>query len=149
MIETTDAYAASPICSPSRAAIMTGKYPARLNLTDYILKPQQHQDGISLQPLLEDRQMDERPLFWHYPHYSGGLGGRPSGAVRLGDYKLIEFFEDNRIELYNLKNDIKEKTDLAEAKPEKAEELKQLLHQWRKDVGAQMPFSNPAYIGQE
>ena len=62
---------------------MTGKYPARLNLTDYILKPQQHQDGISLQPLLEDRQMDERPLFWHYPHYSGGLGGRPSLMLPL------------------------------------------------------------------
>jgi arylsulfatase A-like enzyme len=93
--------------------------------------------------------MDERPLFWHYPHYSGGLGGRPSGAVRLGDYKLIEFFEDNNIELYNLKKDIEEKTDLVKTQPEKAEELKQLLHQWRKDVDAQMPFPNPAYIGLE
>jgi arylsulfatase A-like enzyme len=127
----------------------TDLYPTLLDLTGIELKPLQHQDGISLLPLLEDRQIDERPLFWHYPHYSGGLGGRPSGAVRLGDYKLIEFFEDKRIELYNLNNDIKEKTDLAETNPEKAEELKQLLHQWREDVGAQMPFSNPAYIGQE
>ncbi len=51
--------------------------------------------------------------------------------------------------LYNLKKEIKEKTDLAKAKPEKAEELKLLLHQWRKDVGALMPFPNPAYVGQE
>jgi len=127
----------------------TDFYPTLLDLTGIQLKPQQHQDGISLKPLLEGRKMDERPLFWHYPHYSGGLGGRPSGAVRLGDYKLLEFFEDHRIELYNLKKDIKEKIDLAKAKPEKAVELKQLLHQWRKDVGAQMPFPNPAYVGQE
>lgn len=127
----------------------TDLYPTLLDLNGIQLKPQQQKDGISLKPLLESRDMDERPLFWHYPHYSGGLGGRPSGAVRLGDYKLIEFFEDNRIELYNLKNDIEEKTDLSETNPEKAEELKQLLHQWRKDVGAQMPFTNPSYIQHE
>jgi arylsulfatase A-like enzyme len=126
----------------------TDFYPTLLDLTGIQLKPEQHQDGISLKPLLEGRKMDGRPLFWHYPHYSGGLGGRPSGAIRSGDYKLIEFYEDNRVELYNLKNDISEKTDLAKSQPEKAEELKQLLHQWRKDVGAQMPFPNPAYIGQ-
>jgi arylsulfatase A-like enzyme len=124
-------------------------YATLLDLSGIKLRQEQHQDGISLKPILEGRKMDERPLFWHYPHYSGGLGGRPSGAVRSGDYKLIEFYEDNRVELYNLKNDISEKSDLAKSQPEKAEELKQLLHQWRKDVGAQMPFPNPAYTGQE
>ncbi len=127
----------------------TDLYPTLLDLTGIQLNPQQHRDGISLMPLLQGEDMVERPLFWHYPHYSGGLGGRPSGAVRLGDYKLIEFFEDGRLELYNLKNDIKEEIDLAKSQPEKAEELKRLLHQWRKDVGAQMPFPNPAYIGKE
>ncbi len=126
----------------------TDFYPTLLDLAGIQLQQEQHKDGISLKPLLEGREMDQRPLFWHYPHYSGGLGGRPSGAVRLGDYKLIEFFEDDRIELYNLKKEIKEKTDLAKAKPEKAEELKQLLHQWRKDVDARMPFPNPAYVPQ-
>jgi arylsulfatase A-like enzyme len=125
----------------------TDFYPTVLDVAGIQLKPQQHKDGISLKPLLEGRKMDERPLFWHYPHYSGGLGGRPSGAVRLSDYKLIEFFEDDHIELYNLKKDIEERTDLAKTQPEKAEELKKLLHQWRKDVDAQMPFPNPAYIG--
>ncbi|TNF43286.1 MAG: DUF4976 domain-containing protein [Bacteroidetes bacterium] len=127
----------------------TDFYPTLLDLAGIKLIPEQHADGISLKPLLEGQTMDERPIFWHYPHYSGGLGGRPSGAVRMGDYKLIEFFEDNRIELFNLKVDIKEKTDLAEANPEKAEELIQLLHQWRKDVGAQMPYPNPHYSENE
>ncbi len=127
----------------------TDFYPTLLDLAGIKLIPEQHADGISLKPVLDRQTMDERPIFWHYPHYSGGLGGRPSGAVRVGDYKLIEFFEDNRIELYNLKKDIEEKTDLAKTQPEKAEELKQLLHQWRTDVGAQLPFPNPAYIEQE
>jgi arylsulfatase A-like enzyme len=127
----------------------TDLYPTLLDVAGIQLYPEHHRDGISLKPLLEAREMDKRPLFWHYPHYSGGLGGRPAGAERLADYKLIEFFEDYRIELYNLKDDLGEEKDLSEVYLEKAEELKQLLHQWRKDVGAQMPFPNPAYIGQE
>lgn len=126
----------------------TDFYPTLLDLAGIKLRPEQHLDGISLMPLLKGQQIGERPIFWHYPHYSGGLGGRPSGAVRLGKYKLIEFYEDNHIELYNLKEDPAEKTNLSKTIPEKAEELKQLLHQWRKDVGAQMPYPNPAYTGQ-
>ena len=127
----------------------TDLYPTLLDLAEIEPENSQHFDGISLKSVLENKTPEERPVFWHYPHYSGGLGGRPSGAVRLGDFKLIEFFEDNRVELYNLKNDLGEEKDLSEVYPEKAKELKQLLHQWRKDVGAQMPFPNPAYIGQE
>jgi arylsulfatase A-like enzyme len=127
----------------------TDFYPTLLDLAGIKLIPEQHPDGISLKTLLEGGKIDERPLFWHYPHYSGGLGGRPSGAVRLGDYKLIEFYEDNHIELFNLKNDIKEETDLAKNQPEKAKELKHILHQWRKSVGAQMPYPNPHYSKQE
>lgn len=127
----------------------TDLYPTLLDLAEIEPENSQHFDGISLKSVLENKTPEERPVFWHYPHYSGGLGGRPSGAVRLGDFKLIEFFEDNRLELYNLKNDLGEEKDLSEVYPEKAKELKQLLHQWRKDVGAQMPFPNPAYIGQE
>jgi arylsulfatase A-like enzyme len=123
----------------------TDFFPTLLDLAGIKLIPEQHPDGISLKPLLEEQTMDERPIFWHYPHYSGGLGGKPSGAVRLGNYKLIEFYEDNHIELFNLKEDALEKKNLAEANPEKAEELKRLLHQWRKDVGAQMPYPNPHF----
>jgi arylsulfatase A-like enzyme len=63
----------------------------------------------------------------------------PSGAVRSGDFKLIEFFEDMHVELYNLKNDIGEHTDLAARMPDKADELTKRLHAWREAVGAQMP----------
>ena len=123
----------------------TDLYSTLLDMTGQNLVHEQHLDGISLKPLLKGKQLKERPIFWHYPHYSGGLGGRPSGAIRLGDYKLIEFYEDMHIELYNLKNDMEEKNNLVEAEPEKAEELKSLLHQWRVEVNAQMPYSNPEF----
>ncbi len=78
----------------------------------------------------------------HYPHY-GNQGGSPGGAVRVGDYKLIEFYEDNRVELYNLRDDLGEQNDLAARMPDKAAELRQMLHQWRSEVGARMPTPNP------
>jgi len=128
--------------------IATDLYPTLMDLADIGLKKSQHVDGMSLKPVLKNEKTEERPIFWHYPHYSGGLGGAPSGAVRLGNFKLIEFFEDNHIELYNLEKDISEAYDLVETNPEKVNELKMLLHKWRKDVGAQMPFANPDYVGE-
>ncbi len=124
----------------------TDLYPTLLDLANISLLPTQHQDGISLKPLLQNKEVEERPLFWHYPHYSGGLGGRPSGAVRLGNYKLIEFYEDMHVELFDLENDLEEMIDLSEKEPEKVEELKALLHKWRKNVDAQMPYPNPAFL---
>ena len=126
----------------------TDLYPTLLDMAGLQLKPGQHKDGVSLVPLLEGDTIQERPLFWHYPHYSGGLGGRPSGAVRLGDYKLIEFYEDMHVELYNVKDDIEEKNDLSKKDPVKAAELKDLLHEYRKEVNAQMPYPNPAYVAE-
>lgn len=125
--------------------IGTDLYPTLLDLAGLDLLPFQHQDGISIKPLLEKKKIEKRPIFWHYPHYSGGLGGKPSGAVRLGDFKLIEFYEDMHVELYNLKKDIGETNDLSEKYPLKTKELKALLYQWRKDVTAQMPYENPYY----
>ena len=87
----------------------------------------------------------ERPIFWHYPHYSGGLGGRPSGAVRLGEYKLIQFYEDMHVELYNLNEDKEEKFDLSDRFPDKANELKKLLNAWRIKTNAKMPYPNPHF----
>ena len=74
-----------------------------------------------------------------------GAGGSPGGAVRMGDWKLIEFYEDNRVELYNLKADIGEKNDLAAKMPEKVNKLRDMLHTWRKEVDAKMPTPNPNY----
>ena len=105
-------------------------------------------DSVSLVPLLRQSggvQRDE--LFWHYPHYQHyQLGGAtPYGAIRKGDFKLIEFFDDMRAELYNLREDIGEQKNLASAMPGKVEELRSRLHAWRKEVGAQMPTRNPSY----
>jgi arylsulfatase A-like enzyme len=69
----------------------------------------------------------------------------PFGAIRSGDYKLIEFYNNERVELYNLREDIGEAHDLAAAQPDKARELRERLHAWRTEVGAQMPVTNPAY----
>jgi arylsulfatase A-like enzyme len=103
-------------------------------------------DGLSLAPLLrESGTLPRDALYWHYPHYWSGNLVRPSGAVRAGDWKLIEFYEDMRVELYNLKEDLGESRDLASARPEKAAELRGRLHRWRDSVDAQMPTPNPNY----
>jgi arylsulfatase A-like enzyme len=96
-------------------------------------------DGRSLVPLLKQTgTLDRQTLYWHYPHYSN-QGGSPSAAIRHGDLKLIEFFEDNRAELYDLHSDPGERHDLAGTMPDRARELRQMLVAWRQAVGAQMP----------
>ncbi len=100
-------------------------------------------DGISfLANLLQGKPLPERPHYWHYPHYHQGM---PGSSVLDGDYKLIEFFHDNRIELYNLKEDLGERNNLVEKEPAKALELLQKLNAWRYSVGAQFMSPNPDY----
>ena len=102
-------------------------------------------DGTSLAPaLLQKRDVKRDVLYWHYPHYHPG-GATPYGALRAGDWRLVEFYEDRRVELYDLKHDVSETKDLAATQPQKRDELLALLRQWRSDVGAQMPTPNPAY----
>jgi arylsulfatase A-like enzyme len=102
-------------------------------------------DGISIAPmLLEKGPLQRDTLYWHYPHYHPG-GASPYGAVRSGDWRLIEFYEDSRVELYNLRDDVGESKDLAASQAEKRDELLNLLRKWRNDVGAQMPTPNPNY----
>ncbi|MHC4402095.1 MAG: sulfatase [Planctomycetota bacterium] len=106
-------------------------------------------DGRSLRPLLAapHRATRRRPLFWHYPHFST-MGGRPSGAVRLEKWKLLEHFETNGLALYDLKEDVGETTDLSSAYPEKVEDLHRTLIRWRKQVKALLPDRpNPNYRG--
>ena len=86
--------------------------------------------------------LDREALYWHYPHYSN-QGGFPGGAVRMGDWKLLERFEDGRVHLYNLKEDLGEKTDLADKHPGRVAELRKKLHAWYKDVGAQFLRPRP------
>lgn len=94
-------------------------------------------DGQSLLPLLLDENVTmERPLFWHYPHYSN-QGGVPASAIRLGKYKLIQRLETGNVQLYDLDKDIGEKNDISAQHPEKVAELRRLLFQWYQDVDAQ------------
>jgi arylsulfatase A len=105
-------------------------------------------DSVSLVPLLRQAGGIKRDeLFWHYPHYQHyQLGGTtPYGAIRKGDFKLIEFFSDMHVELYSLQADIGEQNDLSAKRPDQVEELRARLHAWRKEVGAQMPMRNPNY----
>ncbi|MDQ6678717.1 MAG: sulfatase [Acidobacteriota bacterium] len=101
-------------------------------------------DGVSLRPLLLGEAGVERPLFWHYPHYSD-QGGVPSGAVRAGDWKLIEFYEDGRLELFDVSADPGERVNLIRKEPARAKKLQQTLADWRRSVGAAMPKPNPDY----
>jgi arylsulfatase A-like enzyme len=102
-------------------------------------------DGRSILPLLRRKgQLPDRDIFWHYPHYSN-QGGHPSGAIRSGNFKLIEFYEDNRLELYDLSKDMDESRNLAGRNLAKARELAQKLANWRRSVDAQMPRPNPEY----
>jgi arylsulfatase A-like enzyme len=125
--------------------ISTDFYPTILDLAGVPPKPDQHQDGQSLVPLLKGEQsIDRDALFWHYPHYSN-QGGIPGGAIRVGDYKLIECFEDGRTHLYNLQDDISERTDLATEMPDRVASMKSRLHAWYEDVDAK--FLQPKTAG--
>jgi arylsulfatase A-like enzyme len=120
-------------------------YPTLLDMAGLDLNPDQHMDGVSLVPIIENpEKFRERPLFWHYPHYSN-QGGKPGAAVRLGRYKLIEFFEDDRVELYDLDNDIGELHDVSSQMPGKTNELLELLHAWQEEVEARGMKPNPDY----
>lgn len=127
--------------------ISTDFYPTILEMADLPLRPEQHKDGVSLVPLLRGgNTLPRKALYWHYPHYSN-QGGTPTGAVRAGKWKLIEFFEDGHVELYDLARDLPEAHDLSAAFPDKAAELRRLLHAWREEVGALMPAPNPDWKG--
>jgi arylsulfatase A-like enzyme len=101
-------------------------------------------DGVNLLPLLAGQPLAERPLFWHYPHY-GNQGGAPSAAVRRGDWKLIEWQEDGRVELFDVARDIEETSDRAASEPGRVAQLRDELRAWQRTVGARMPAPNPRY----
>lgn len=103
------------------------------------------QDGLDLSPLLRnpDARLERDALFFHYPHYYHAPPSTPASAIRAGPWKLIEFLEDNRLELYQLRDDPAETHDLAVQLPDKASELRDRLHRWRASVEAAMPKPNP------
>jgi arylsulfatase A-like enzyme len=119
-------------------------FPTLLEVAGAKPKPGQTLDGLSLLPVLKGGTLPERALFWHYPHY-GNQGGAPAAAVRRGDWKLIEWLEDNRAELFNLAQDLGEQADLAAKEPQRVAQLRAELAAWQKQVGAKLPTPNPNY----
>ena len=111
-------------------------------------KPDQTLDGVSLVPLFRDptANLPRDAIFQHFPGYLGSGKNQwrttPVGTIIMGDWKLMEFFEDGRLELYNLSSDLSETQNLAERMPDKAKELQARMHAWRQDVGAKMPTKN-------
>lgn len=120
-------------------------YPTVLKIAGVKPDPARVIDGESLVPLLrQGGGLKRDALFWHYPHYSN-QGGRPGGAVRQGDLKLIEHYEDGRQELYDLRRDPGERHDLAIEDPGELGRLGNLLGEWRASVAARMPTPNAAF----
>lgn len=104
-------------------------------------------DGVDLSPLLRkpDAKLTRNALFFHYPHYYHAPPSTPVSAVRAGQWKLIEYFEDNHLELYNLRDDPAEERDLAGQMPDRTAELRRRLQAWRESLGAAMPTPNPNF----
>ncbi len=125
--------------------VSTDFYPTILEMAKLPSKQEQHIDGVSLVPLLKQEGAWERDaIFWHYPHF-GNQGGSPGSAVRKGNYKLIEFFGDKPLELYDLEKDSSEYSDLSDIMPDKVNELKTLLLNWQEEVGARVPTENKRF----
>ena len=127
-------------------AVVTGTdyYPTLLEMLDLPALPEQHKDGKSFVPALKTEDYERGPIYWHFPHYSNHGFQSPGGAIRFGRYKLLEYYENGTIQLFDLENDIGEQSDLAKSQPEIAQELKQMLHDWRAQVDAKMPYPKTA-----
>jgi arylsulfatase A-like enzyme len=129
----------NPGSSNDQPVISVDFYPTVMDIADIKSTPQKL-DGVSLMPLLAGREeLDRDAIYWHMPHYHSS-GVRPSGAVRWKNYKLIEYFEDGRIELFDLAEDQSERNDISGKRPDIAALLKTKLENWRKSVGAAMPI---------
>ncbi len=127
-------------------AIVTGTdyYPTLLEMLELPALPDQHRDGKSFVPALKAEDYKRGPVYWHFPHYSNHGYQSPNGAVRSGRYKLIEYYENGTVQLFDLENDIGEQHNLAASKPEVVRTLKTMLHDWRKAVDAKMPYPKTA-----
>jgi arylsulfatase A-like enzyme len=127
-----------PVCS-------IDLYPTIIEATKVKDHPDHIADGVSLLPVLtETGPLPRDAIYWHYPHYHPG-GATPYSAIRSGNYRLVEFFEDHHIELYDLEKDVSEKNDLVKSQPDIAKGLHEKLQNWRQAVGAQLPTKNPDF----
>ena len=121
-------------------------YPTCLAAAGLPPRPNQHLDGLNLQALFtEETSLGRQALFWHFPHYNEHPSSVPSSVIRKGPWKLIEAFDPEGVELYNLADDLSETRNLAEQKPDLTRQLRAELNAWRLDVRAEMMRPNPDY----
>jgi hypothetical protein len=127
-------------------AIFTGTdlNSTRLEMLNLPALPGQHCDGMSFVPALRAQIYDRGPVYWHFPHYSNHSFQSPGGALRLGRYKLLEYYEIGTMQLFDLDDDISEQNDLAKSQPEIVKKRRMMLHEWRKQVDAKMPYPKTA-----
>ena len=126
--------------------ISTDFFPTILDMAGLPLRPEHHPDGVSLVPLLKgEKKLERDAIYWHFPHYSNHGMQSPGGAIRSGDYKLLEYYENGTVQLFNLREDLGEQNDLSRSQPKRAAELRAKLHAWRDDVSARMMSPNPDY----
>jgi arylsulfatase A-like enzyme len=120
--------------------ISTDFYPTILDVAGLKAKPGKPLDGESIVPLIRQKSpLQRRAIYFHYPNYAFHRGNRLGGAIREGDYKLIEYYDDGSVELYNLSKDVGEQHDLSQKLPQKARDMKEKLDQWLRTSGARMP----------
>jgi len=133
----------SSVCD--KPVISMDFYPTILELAGITPMPDQHTDGANLSPLLHGtKELEREYIFWHYPHYHSS-GWTPGAAIRSGKWKLIEFYEPDITELYDLENDPGESNNLADIYPEKVSELKRKLIYLQENTGSKLPIENPVY----
>ena len=120
-----------PIPPPRRLQTDFHPTPFRLDLPAL---PDQHVDGRSFVPALKAQEYDRGPIYWHFPHYSNHGFQSPGGAIRFGRYKLLEYYENGTLQLFDLENDMGERNDLVQSRPDLARRLKKMLHDWREEV---------------
>lgn len=128
--------------------ISTDFYPTILELAGLKSMPKQHVDGLSLVPELRGNKIIRDAIFWHYPHYHGSTW-TPGAAIRMGDWKLVEFYDYEKTELYNLSTDIGEHENLADKEPEKRDKLLSMLRDLQSKTGALFPEINPDFKNHE
>ncbi|MEE2935084.1 MAG: sulfatase [Planctomycetota bacterium] len=128
---------AGAVCD--QPVVSTDFFPTILALAGLPTNPKLHADGVSLIPQLRGETADPRSLFWHYPHYHGS-NWKPGAAIRRDRWKLIEFYETSKVELYDLANDPGESNDLSLTRPALRDELRKELKQWQQSLKAKMPL---------
>ncbi|MFO7257879.1 MAG: sulfatase [Bacteroidota bacterium] len=122
-------------------------YPSILDMAGLPALPEQHADGKSIVPLLQgESSIDREALYWHFPHYSNHGMQSPGGAIRYRNFKLLEYYENGTVQLFDLEKDPGELNDISKENPELVKKLRDMLSDWRKSVNAKMMEPNPEYV---